>query len=105
MWSKERNAGASTVIKSRKDEAATARSSAYSRRLWKIPAFKIPWNNRNLKPSKDRVESHRKQEAVHWTSLSDSLAMRNCPRVVPANSTCVVIAGDPSQETADELYQ
>ena len=35
--------------------------------------MRVPGNDRFLKPSKDRVESHCKQEAARWSSLSYSL--------------------------------
>ena len=47
---------------------------------------------RVLEPTKDRVEGHRKQETTRWTASFDPLAMRNCPRVIPANSARVVLS-------------
>ena len=38
--------------------------------LKKIQASRVPWNDRVLEPSKDRVEGHRKQETAQRTALS-----------------------------------
>ena len=75
-------------------------------RLLKTQASKVPWNDRMLKPSKDRVDCHRKQEPSRWTSLSNSSgheelsSSRSCKFHMRGS---VVV--NPSQETTDELWQ
>ena len=75
-------------------------------RLQKVQANRIPWNDRVLKPSKDRVEGHRKQEAARRTALShapghDELSSgHSCKFHVRG-----AVAVDSSKETANELGQ
>ena len=61
-------------------------------RLEEVQASRIPWHNRILEPTEDGIESHRKQEAARKTACLTPLAMRNCPLVIPTDSTCVVLS-------------
>ena len=96
MWSTEWNAGASAVIKSREDEAATARSSAYVHLGWlqEIQAVRVPWTDCVLEPSQDRVKGHCKKETTRWTTLSHTSGQKelspSCSREFHMRGTVVV---------------
>ena len=88
-------AGAKAVIKRRKDEAATAKSSAQGSLEWPRPGANGRWDR---KPTQTRSHSQ------------DSLAARPCHKDVSSSHSCKLhacstIAANPSQETANELIQ
>ena len=70
------------------------------------PDNRVPWNDRVLEPTKDGVESHRKQEAARWAAVPDTPGDKE---VSSGHSCklhmCSTIRVDSSQETADELKQ
>ena len=75
MESTEPNAGASAVINSRKENDATARSSAQAQcacRLQEFQVVGVPWDISFLEPSEDRVKGHCKKETTRRTTLSYS---------------------------------
>ena len=61
-------------------------------RLQEAQVVRVPWDDYLLEPFEDRFEGHCKKKTARWTALSYTLAIRNCPWVVPANSTCVVLS-------------
>ena len=66
----------------------------------------IPWNDRILKPPKERVEGHRKQEATCRTALSHAPGHEELSSGHSCEfDACGAVVVHPSQETAEKLMQ
>ena len=93
MESTERNAGASAVINPRKEDDATARSSASAHcagcknsRLSGFRGIITSWSH--LKIGSKAIA---KRKPLAGQPCRTPLATRNCPLSAPANSTCVTL--------------
>ena len=61
-------------------------------RLEEVKTSRVPWNDRVLSQRKIGSKTIAKKKPLAGQHCLTLLAMRNCPRVVPANSTCVVLS-------------
>ena len=104
----EWNASASAVIKSRKDEAAKARSSAKAH--WagckKSRSSRFLGTTDSWSHLKIGSKGHRKQEAARKTALPHAPGHQEFSSGHSCKyHMCGAVAVDPSQETANDLKQ
>ena len=104
----ERNAGASAVTKPRKENDCNSEIVGVSAlcRLQEIQVVWVPWDNRLLEPSEDRVKSHCKKETTRWTTLSYTSGQKElssvCSREFHVRGA---VAVNTSQEAAEKPGQ
>ena len=75
-------------------------------RLQEVQVARVPWNNRLLEPSEDRVECHCKKKAARRTALSYTSGHKelspSCSRELHVRGAVVM---NTSQEAADKIRQ
>ena len=94
MESTERNASTCAVINPLKEDEATVRSPAQAHcagckksRLSGFFGISVSWSHRKI-----GSKAIAKRKPLAGQSCRTPLAMRNCPRSAPANSTCVMLS-------------